>query len=220
MSVPSPAIVAMVPSGAMRRTRPLPRSAISTDPSAVRMAHVGRSSRAATAGPPSPAKPVRPLPARSVRVPGPFDRKTWFATGSAQTRCTPVACGAQAGSRGGVRPGTTATPPFGPSRTTRWANASVTRMPPVGANVTDVGPRRGYVAAVVRSGATRGSFPGRGTAGRSSGRQPRSAYRSTSAAPAVPGATAARASANASAARAARRFTGSPAAGTVSGSPR
>jgi len=62
-------MVVMVPSGPTRRMLWLPLSAMKRLPALSTAIPVGLFSRAATAGPPSPLKPVSPVPATVVMVP-------------------------------------------------------------------------------------------------------------------------------------------------------
>src|SRR5664280_18204 len=69
-TVPLPATVVMVPSGATRRPRLLPGSAMYRLPAASTARPLGMSRQAWVAGPPSPQKPAVPLPATVVMVAG------------------------------------------------------------------------------------------------------------------------------------------------------
>src|SRR5664280_654782 len=84
--VPLPATVVMVPSGATRRTRLLPASAMYRLPAASTNRPYGMSRHAWVAGPPSPQKPLVPLPATVVMVPSGATRRTRSWPGSAMYR--------------------------------------------------------------------------------------------------------------------------------------
>ena len=74
--VPRPAIVVMVPLGSTLRTTPFEGMAIYRLPIESTANPLGNESRAAVAGPPSPAKPSSPLPATVVILPSSEMRRT------------------------------------------------------------------------------------------------------------------------------------------------
>ena len=69
-------MVSIAPSGAIRRTRKLPRSATKSDPSAPIASPFGWSTWASVAGPPSPEYPRTPVPATVEIVPSGATRRT------------------------------------------------------------------------------------------------------------------------------------------------
>ena len=72
------ASVVITPAGSTSRTRLLRWSAMATAPSGSCATPVGKSSRACVAGPPSPEKPPRPVPATVVMIPrGDTRRMRW-----------------------------------------------------------------------------------------------------------------------------------------------
>src|SRR5439155_994194 len=83
---PVPARVVIVPLGDTRLTRSPSNSAIKMPPSAVTATPSGRLSRAAVAGPPSPEKPLTPVPAMVVIIPLGDTRRTRLFSGSAMRK--------------------------------------------------------------------------------------------------------------------------------------
>ena len=76
VTFPMTAKVEIVPAGDSLRTRWLPASTMSTEPSAVTVAAIGLSSCARTPDPPSPEKPGMPVPAIVVIRPSGRTRRT------------------------------------------------------------------------------------------------------------------------------------------------
>ena len=164
---PFPAIVVMVPSGAIRRTRLLPWSATRIPPSDARVAQVGPLRRAAVAGPPSPAKPVRPVPAIAV-PPAPTTLLTNATAMRPPDREPP-----QSAKSSALLPASTDTRPPVPTRRTRPVIDSATIRTPPRTIRTSVGPRSGYPAAGPRVGNASGPGMTCGISDRSPIRSPR-----------------------------------------------
>ena len=129
----------MVPSGAMWRTRSLPRSATAIVPSASTATSTGWNSRALVAAPPSPSKPGSPVPAIVVSLPCASTRWTTLPSLSAISTEPSASTSIPAGCRSPSGPASVRILPSAPTARIWWLPPSAMTKPPPGSAATSTG---------------------------------------------------------------------------------